>query len=68
MEPITDDHSLHKLNMSFVNMESENWTSTELWLKRSFWLVGRQRHEHLQAQILDYDFFFKGLYEGTIPV
>ena len=36
MEPITDDLSLRKQIMFFVEMESENRVSTELLLKRSF--------------------------------
>ena len=31
-----------KNNMFFIKKEGENCTSTELWLKRSFWLVDRQ--------------------------
>ena len=42
MEPITDDLSLRKQNMFFDEIESKNYISTELWLKRSFWMVSRQ--------------------------
>ena len=37
----SDDLSLCKINMFFVEMESGKCVSTELWLKGSVWLVGR---------------------------
>ena len=33
MEPITEDLSLCKQNMFSIEMESENFISTKLWLK-----------------------------------
>ena len=60
MEPITEDLSLRKQNMFFVEMESENCISTELFIEKIV-LIGWQtitilRHKHLQAQLSDSDF------------
>ena len=51
----TFSHWLHKQNIFFVEMESENCTSTEICLKRSFWLVGRQ-HQSYVTSIFKPDF------------
>ena len=60
MEPITEDLSLCKQNMFFIEMESENCISTELLIEKII-LIGWQtitilRDTHLQAQLSDSDF------------
>ena len=60
MEPITEDLSLCKQNMFFIETESENCISTELLIEKII-LIGWQtitnlRHKHLQAQLSDSDF------------
>ena len=49
MEPITDDLSLRKQNMFFVEMENEKCLSIELLMKRSVWLVGRQQQSNVTS-------------------
>ena len=51
MEQITQGLPLRKINMFFIEMESEIWVSTELRFKRSFF-----RQEHILAKLLDSNF------------
>ena len=64
MEQITDEFSLRKQNMFFVEMESEHCISTELWLIKS---LGRQYQFYVTC-IFKPDFliatFVKGLCRG----
>ena len=63
MEPVTEDLSLPKQNMFFIEMESENFISTELWFKRLFWLVGRQEQTYVTS-IFKLDISFKTFVKG----
>ena len=50
MEPITEDLSLHKQNMLFIEMVSENCLSTELdWKCHSDWFADNNKHTSWQS-------------------
>ena len=70
MEPITDDLSLRKQNMFFVEMKSKNciYPLNSDWKDRSDWLADNNnqlRHEHLQVRPLDSD-FWQGIDHNTM--
>ena len=49
MEQITENLSLHKQNMFFVDMESENIIVYSLNFRTGWQTIKNLRHEHLQA-------------------
>ena len=56
MKPITEDLSLRKQNMFFIEMESENCISIEKIVLIGWQTITILRHKHLQAQLSDSDF------------